>query len=515
MNQESTMMSIYYCSITFLICHFTLKLLLHRRRFRNIPPTPPGLPVIGNLHQLKKPLHHQLHCLSQRYGKIFSLWFGSRLFMVVTSLSTFQECFTTNDITFANRPRLIDGKYIGYNYTSISFTSYGDHWRNLRRIMMVEILSTHRLNNFLETRTDEMRRLARKLAHDSCNGFVKVELKSKFSEMTFNNIMRMISGKRYLGDDIDAADMEEARKFQNIVNEIPRLGGAGNAGQFLPILRWIDYDNSEKRLKSFADNVDEFLQGLIDRHRNAGHTTNTMIDHLLDLQESNPEYYADQIIKGLISVMIVAGTNTSAIALEWAMSNLLNNPEVLKKAQKEMDTHIGQGRLIEEQDVSKLPYLQNIIYETLRLHPPAPLLVPRESSDDCTVGGYNVPRGTIVLANIWAIHRDPQLWNDPASFKPERFEKEGEANKLIPFGIGRRACPGAGLAQRTVGVTLGLLIQCFDWERISEDKIDMTEGSGATLPKVIPLVAKCKARHPIINRILSRSIADDDGQTRQ
>ncbi|XP_054823992.1 cytochrome P450 81E8-like [Prosopis cineraria] len=509
------MTSIFYCSIILLASLFTVKLLLRRRRFRNIPPTPPGLPVIGNLHQLKKPLHHQLHLLSQRYGKIFSLWFGSRLFVVVTSPSAVQECFTTNDITLANRPRLINGKYIGYNYTTISFTNYGNHWRNLRRIMMVEILSTHRLSHFLEMRTDEVMRLARKLAYDSYQGFVKVELKSKFLEMTFNNIMRMISGKRYLGDDIDVIDVEEARKFQNILNELSKLGGASNAGDFLPILRWIDYGNLEKRLKSFSERVDKFLQGLVDRHRNASQTENTMVDHLLSLQESNPEYYTDQIIKGLIFVMIIAGTDTSAVTLEWAMSNLLNSPDVLKKAQKEMDTHIGQGRLMEEKDVSKLPYLQNIIYETLRLHPPVPLLVPRESSDDCTIGGYNVPRGTIVLVNIWAIHRDPELWSDPTSFKPERFEKEGEVNKLIPFGMGRRACPGAGLAQRIVGTTLGLLIQCFEWKRISEEKIDMIGGSGVTLTKVIPLEAMCNARHPIIDKVLSKSITNDDGQTKE
>ncbi|XP_028764209.1 cytochrome P450 81E8-like [Neltuma alba] len=495
------MNSFVYYSVISLTSLFTLKFLLQRWRFRNIPPTPPGLPVIGNLHQLKKPLHRQFHRLSQRYGKMFSLWFGSRLIVVVTSPSAVQECFTTNDIALANRPRLINGKYIGYNYTTISFTSYGDHWRNLRRIMMVEILSTHRLNHFLETRKDEMMRLVRKLAHDSSKGFTKVELKSKFLEMTFNIIMRMVCGKRYLGDDIDAADVEEARKFQTILKELPRLGGANNPGDFFPILRWFDYDNLEKKLKSFSGRVDEFLQGLINRRRNASNTTNTMVDHLLSLQESHPEYYTDQIIKGLILVMIMAGTETSAVTLEWAMSCLLNNPKALKKAQQEIDTYTGQERLIEEQDISKLPYLQNVISETMRLHPVVPLLVPREVSKDCTIGGYSVPRNTIVLVNAWAIHRDPQLWSDPTSFKPERFEREGEADKIIPFGMGRRACPGAGLAQRTVGVTLGWLIQCFEWERTGEEEIDMTEASGITMSKVVPLEATCKGRHPTINNV--------------
>lgn len=203
--------------------------------------------------------------------------------------------------------------------------------------------------------------------------------------------------------------------------------------------------------------------------------------------------------------MILGGTETSATTLEWAMSALLNHPEVLKKARDEIDAHIGQDRLVEESDISRLPYLQNIIHETFRLHPAFALLAPHFSSKDCTIGGYHVPQGTILLVNAWAIHRDPQLWSDPTQFKPERFEKEGEADKLIPFGLGRRACPGANLGQRTVSYTLGLLIQCFEWKRMSEEEIDMTEGKGATTPKLIPLKAMCQARSNITNKVFLKA----------
>lgn len=200
-------------------------------------------------------------------------------------------------------------------------------------------------------------------------------------------------------------------------------------------------------------------------------------------------------------VMLLAGTDTSAITLEWAMSNLLNNQEVLKKAKHELDTYIGQDhRLVDEADISQLPYLQNIVYETLRLHPAAPLLLPHVSSEDCTIGEYNIPRNTIVLVNAWAINTDPKLWSDPTCFKPERFEKEGETNKLMTFGLGRRACPGTNLGQRTVGLTLALLIQCFEWKRTSEKEIDMTEAKGATVPKKVSLEAMCKMRQPLGNK---------------
>jgi cytochrome P450 len=137
--------------------------------------------------------------------------------------------------------------------------------------------------------------------------------------------------------------------------------------------------------------------------------------------------------------MLLAGTDTSAVTIEWVMSELLNHPEVLNKAKEELDTQVGKNKLIDEQDLSKLPYLQNIISETLRLHPPAPLLLPHYSSDDFSLGEFNVPKDTIILTNVWAIHRDPTLWEDALSFKPERFEKEGEVNKLMAFGLGRRA----------------------------------------------------------------------------
>jgi len=156
--------------------------------------------------------------------------------------------------------------------------------------------------------------------------------------------------------------------------------------------------------------------------------------------------------------------------------------------------------------VSKLRYLQSIISETLRLYPAAPLLIPHMSSKDCTVGGYDVPPNTMILVNAWAIHRDPEVWDDASSFKPERFEcGEADGHKLMPFGLGRRACPGAGLAQRMVGLALGSLIQCFEWERVEEEEVDMAEGDGITMPKVVALEAMCKAR-PIMNNFLSESI---------
>ncbi|XP_061341406.1 isoflavone 3'-hydroxylase-like [Gastrolobium bilobum] len=485
-------------SLAFII---TFQLLIQRRRFKNLPPFPPTLPIIGNLHHIKPPLHRSLHKLSQKCGHIFSLWFGSRIVVVISSPNLVQECFTKYDTVLANRPHFLTGKYLLYNNTTLGASSYGDHWRNLRRITATDVLSTPRLNSFFEIRRVETMRVMQKLAQDTCKGFAKVQLRHRLTELTFNNMMRMISGKRYYGEDIDVTDAKEAKQFREIISEMLSLLGANNKGDFLPFLRWFDFDGLEKRLKLISKRADAFLEGLLQEHRSGKHDANTMIEHLLTLQISQPEYYSDYIIKGLIQGMLLAGTDTTAVTIEWAISALLNHPEILKKAKDELDSYIGQDRLVDESDIPNLPYLKNIIYETLRLYPPGPLLLPHFSSDECNIGGFTIPRETIVLINAWTIHRDPEIWSDATCFKPERFEKEGEANKLIAFGLGRRACPGLGLANRTMGLTLGLLIQCFEWKRPTDEEIDMRETKGVAMPMLIPLEAMCKPR-PISKKFM-------------
>ncbi|KAF5958801.1 hypothetical protein HYC85_006026 [Camellia sinensis] len=496
---EAAFLTYASLSVLTLIIAFKFFSQLRSQRRRNLPPSPPALPVIGHLHLLKPPLHRTFHRISQNLGSVFSLRFGSRLVVVVSSPSAVEECFTKNDVVLANRPPLLSGKYIGYNYTSVVASPYGDHWRNLRRLMSLEIFSTTRLNAFLSVRKDEIKILLRNLYRNSSTDFAKVELKSKLSELSFNIIMRMIAGKRYYGEELE--NYEEAKQFRDLVSETFEYGGASNPNDFLPVLRWIDYGNFEKNLGRIHKRMDALLQGLIDEHK-SDKSRNSMIDHLLSLQESQPEYYTDAIIRGLILVMILAGTDTSAVTMEWAISLLVNHPEVLKKARAELDIQVGQECLIDEHDLSKLNYLQAIISETFRLFPAAPLLVPHMASNDCTIGGFDVPRDTILLVNAWAIHRNPQVWNDPTSFKPERFEGgEAEGHKLMPFGMGRRSCPGAGLAQRVVGLSLASLIQCFEWERVSEKAVDLTEGKGLTMPKLEPLEVMCKARD-IMNKVL-------------
>ncbi|XP_018717925.2 cytochrome P450 81E8 [Eucalyptus grandis] len=450
---DATLYAIIVSLLSLIILHSFL-----RRKPKNLPPGPPSLPIIGHLHLLKFPLHRTLYNLSNEHGPIMSLWFGVRHIMVVSSLPLAEECFTKNDIVLANRPK------------------------------------------------DEAERLMLRLARNGFRDFHRVELKTLFTELTFNVIMRMISGKRYYGEDV-SVDKAEASEFREIIKQIVENGGTSYEGDFLPILDWIDYKGFKKMIVRLGKRADAFLQNLVDEHRRRKgdpEFADSMISHLLRLQEAQPENYSDLMIKALVLVMLGAGTDTTSVMLEWVMTNLLNNPDKLKKAQDEIDSIIGHDRLMEEPDVSKLSYLQCIIFETFRLSTTVPLLVPHESSAECTIGEYTVPRGTIVLVNAWAIHRDPELWEDPKTFEPERFEGgNGEEHQklVLPFGLGRRACPGAPLAQRVMGLTLGLLLQCFDWKRVSKEEIDMTEGNGLTMPKVVPLELMCKVRPPMENLI--------------
>ncbi|KAJ9670580.1 hypothetical protein PVL29_026863 [Vitis rotundifolia] len=324
-------------SLSLLFLLFAFSVFLQRRRTHpRLPPSPPAIPILGHLHLLlKQPIHRHQQTLSQKYGPIFSLRFGSRLLVIISSPSTVEECFTKNDIVFANRPCFLFGKYIDYNYTTIASAQYGEHWRNLRRLSTLEIFSTNRLNMFLGIRRDEIKLLLRQLSRNSREHFVRVGLRPMFIELTCNIVMRMVAGKRYYGE---AVDFEEAKHFREELVKINRM-------------------------------KEVIFQGLIGEHRSPTGLVNknTMIDHLLSMQKSEPEYYTDEIIKGVALDLILAGTETTATAL------LLDHPDVLKKARVELDALVGKDRLMEESDFPKLQYLQNIISETLRLFPAAPL----------------------------------------------------------------------------------------------------------------------------------------------
>ncbi|KAL1190457.1 Cytochrome P450 81Q32 [Cardamine amara subsp. amara] len=494
--------------LTILITILVTKIvLLLAKPNKNLPPSPRVcFPIIGHLHLLRQPLlHRTLRHLSHSLGPVFSLRLGSRFAVIVSSPALAEECFLTkNDVILANRPHIIMGKYVGYEYTSMGTAPYGYHWRNLRRIAAFELFSTNRLNGSAEIRQDEVKSLLKKLHSLSVERPAKVELRPLLTGLTLNMITRLMTGNRFFEED-EAGKVEISLEFRELMAEILKLSAANNPADFLPALRWFDYKGFVKRAKTIGKKMDSLLQEFLDEHRankERSEFNNTMIAHLLDSQAKEPQYYNDQTLKGLILMMVVGATDTSALTVEWAMSNLLNHPQILETTRQTIDTKmksLSTRRLLKEEDLVNMNYLNNVVSETLRLYPVAPLLIPHSPSSDCVIGGFDVPRDTIVLVNVWAIHRDPNVWDDPTSFRPGRFEGRdqfGHNNngKMMPFGLGRRVCPGLSLANRVVGLLLGSLVQCFEWESGSGGPVDMTEGSGLSMPKAVPLVVTCRPR---------------------
>lgn len=288
-----------FCTILIILV-FILRSFWIKRERRNYPPSPPSLPVIGHLHLLKEPMTQTLQSLSAKYGGVLSLKFGVRRVLVVTSPAAVEECFGANDVVFANRPSTLSTKHFSYNNTTISIAPYGDHWRNLRRLAALEIFSPARIAAFAATRSAEVVLLMRGLLSGG-GAAARVDLKSKFIELSFNVLSMTIAGKRYYGENV--GDAEEARRVRFIMREMLEHSGNTNLGDLLPFLQWFDFGGLEKRFTDLMEKLDKFMQELVDeRRRETTSFQNTMIDHLLSLQEKEPEYYTDELIKGIILV---------------------------------------------------------------------------------------------------------------------------------------------------------------------------------------------------------------------
>ncbi|XP_078177269.1 cytochrome P450 81Q32-like [Carex rostrata] len=492
-----------FLTVAFLFVIKTLLSIINKNSKRKLPPSPPALPVLGHLHLLKPPLHQALVGISNRYGPATLLRFGSRPALIISSHTLAEQCFTTHDVAFANRPQLPSVMLPNL----IGMANYGSYWRNVRQIAAVELLSNQRLQATSGIRAREVRDMARQLFQsynqtERSGGFGKLQLKNFLFELMMNVTMMMIAGRRFCGDNVE--NLEEMKRYKEAVEGWFDLSGGANIEDFVPIFRMLDLKGVLKRMRVVTDVNEMMAQKLIDEHKHEGaENRETMIARMLELQKDDPEKYSNSVIRNVCISLLLGGSETSTTTLAWAMANLLNSPYILKKAVSEIDAHVGNERLIEESDMTNLPYLQHILNETLRIYPIGPLLLPHESSKEVTIGDYEIPPGTMILVNVYQIQRSPEIWDEPTKFKPERFEKGNADEKwMIPFGMGRRRCPGEALAMRKMFLVLGTLIQCFDWERVGDKLVDMTEGAGLTLPMAVPLEALYRPRKAMI-KVLS------------
>ncbi|KAL9809940.1 putative cytochrome P450 [Arabidopsis thaliana] len=471
-----------------------------------LPPSPTPLPIIGHLHLINKyPLPQALHHLSSNYGPVLFLKFGCREVLILSSPDSIEECFTNHDITLANRPKTITSDHFSYGYKNFGFAPYGDLWRTLRRLSTLEVFSSVSLQKNSSIRTEEVSNLCSSLFRFSGGNSCKVDLRYRFTLLTAHVMLRLVSGNR----GVDESDSESETKFlDEFKSRFFSSLSSMNVCDYFPVLRWIGYKGLENRVIEIQRMRDEYLQRLIDDIRmKKFDSTGSVVEKFLKLQESEPEFYSDDVIKGIVVLMFNAGSDTSPVTMEWAMSLLLNHPDKLDKVREEIKSNVKHKGIIQDSDLSSLPYLRCVIYETLRLHPAAPILPPHCSSKRFNLGNYEIPENTVLLVNAWAVHRDGELWEEADVFKPERFEGfvgDRDGFKFLPFGVGRRACPAAGLAMRVVSLAVGALVQCFEWEKVEKEDIDMRPAFSVAMDRAEPLIAllkPCPEMVPIVSQL--------------
>ncbi|KAK8445864.1 hypothetical protein SEVIR_9G399900v4 [Setaria viridis] len=487
-----------------------------RSRKYNLPPGPRPWPVIGNLNLIGSLPHRSIHELSARHGPLMSLRFGSVPVVVGASVDAARFILKTHDVAFIDRPKMASGRYTAYNFSDIVWSPYGAYWRQARKLWQTKLFSARQLRSQEHVRLEEVRDLLRGL-HGLAEGRVAVALKEHLLMLNLNVISRMALGRKYVGEGTAGSPVSPA-EFRWMVDELFVLNGVFSIGDFIPWLNCLDLQGYIARMKRLGKMFDRFLEHVVDEHNERrrregeGFVAKDMMDLLLELSDDpSLEVPIERDgVKGFALDLIAGGTDTSAVATEWAMSELLRNPEVMAKATEELDSVVGHGRLlVTEEDIPKLPYLEAVVKETFRLHPVTPLLAPRLSREDASStgggGGYDIPAGTLVFVNIWTIGRDPAVWGRAAEeFRPERFvgssvDVKGQDLELLPFGSGRRMCPGYTLGLKMVQLTLANLLHAFAWrlpDGVAAEELSMEEKFGLAVPRKVPLEAVAEPRLP-------------------
>ncbi|XP_058108613.1 trimethyltridecatetraene synthase-like [Magnolia sinica] len=477
----------------------------HRRNL-NLPPGPKGWPIIGNLNLIGSLPHRSIHDLSQKYGPLMQLQFGSFPVIVGSSVEMAKKILKTQDLNFVGRPKFAAGKYTTYNYSDITWSPYGAYWRQARKMCIMELFSARRLDSYEYIRVEETRALLHNLFTASGKA---ITLKDYLSTVSLNVISRMVLGKKYTEESASETPIVTPEEFKKMLDELFLLSGVLNIGDSIPWLGFLDLQGYVKRMKALSKKLDRFLEHVINEHneRRDGvkdYVAKDMVDVLLQLADDpDLEVKLDRNgVKAFTQDLIAGGTESSAVTVEWAISELLKRPQYFEKATEELDQVIGKDRWVEEKDIPNLPYIEAIMKETMRMHPVAPMLVPRQCREDCTLNGYDIPAGTRVLVNVWTIGRDPTIWDTPNEFQPERFiglaiDVKGHDFELLPFGSGRRMCPGYSLGLKVIQLTLANLLHGFQWKlpgKMMPEELNMDEIFGLSTPKKDPLVVMAEPR---------------------
>ncbi|XP_057417028.1 cytochrome P450 CYP736A12-like [Lotus japonicus] len=490
--------------LVFMFIHIIFRLLLQPKKQRNIdgkkPPGPSSLPIIGNLHMIGTLPHRTLQSLSQKHGPIMSLKLGKLPTIVVSSSETAELFLKTHDLVFASRPKVPVSKILFYGNKGLAFCEYGSYWRSVKKVCVLQLLTTSKIELFAPIRKEELGVVVKSLEEAAAVGEV-VNLSKVLENLAEDIVYKMILG----------CSKNDEHDLKRLIHEALTLLGTFDLADFVPWIGPFDLQGLTRRCKKTSKALDVVLEKIITEHEQTAnkegkthHHHKDFVDILLSmmnqpLNSQNHVIIMDRThIKAILLDMIIASIETSATVIEWALSELLSHPRVMKILQDEIDNEVGISRMVEENDLVKLSYLDNVVDETLRLHPVAPLLIPRECRESITINGYYIEKNSRVIVNVWAIGRDPNVWSENVeTFYPERFVNkkmnyQGKEFHSVPFGSGRRGCPGAQLGLVTVKLVLAQLVHCFNWDlpsNISPANLNMQEKFGLTITRVQQLQA--------------------------
>ncbi|KAJ7007549.1 cytochrome P450 76T24 [Populus alba] len=456
-----------------------------------LPPGPRQLPIIGNILALGDKPHRTLAKLSQTYGPLMTLKLGRITTIVISSPNIAKEAFQKHDQALSSRT--VADALRGHHENSILWLPASTHWRFLRKLTATQMFTPQRLDASQALRGKKVQEMLEHV-HEKCNNGHAVDIRRS----VFTTSLNLISNT-FFSLDIANYNSDLSQEFSDLVVGVTEQIGKPNIADYFPILRLVDPQGVRRKTNNYLKRLAQIFDGIINERTRpsssvASKASHDILDALLILAKENNTELSSTDIQVLLIDFFIGGTDTTSSTVEWAMTELLLNPDKMVKAKNELQQVEGP---VQESDISRFPYLQAIVKETFRLHPPVPLLLPRKAVSEVEMQGFTVPKNAQILINIWAIGRDPAIWPDPNSFRPERFlecqaDVKGRDFELIPFGAGRRICPGLPLGHKMVHFTLASLIHSFDW-KIADDQtpedIDMSETFGLTLHKSEPLRA--------------------------
>ncbi|GMN62290.1 hypothetical protein TIFTF001_031380 [Ficus carica] len=476
----------------FLFVFMVLNILIKRAKTvtsaSKLPPGPWKLPLLGNIHQLLGSLpHHAFRDMAKKHGPLMYMKIGQVPTIVVSSPEFAKEVMRTHDAIFASRPRNLTSEILLYDSTDIVFAPYGEYWRQLRKICMQELLSTSRVESFRPIREEEMFSLVESIASTAGS---TINLTERIKNSTYSITSKAAFGKK----------SEDHEEFISTVEEaIEESGGFDLVNSFPSFSFLAAITRARTKLESIKRRAERIMEKIIKEHENKksaaknteSQTDEDLVDVLLKFHNNGEHGFSltTDNIKAVIWDIFSAGSETSATAVDWAMTEMIKNPRVMKKVQNEIREVFRRKGSVDETSISEMKYLKLVVKETLRLHPSAPLLLPRECREKCEINGYEIPKKTRVVVNAWAIGRDPRFWTEPESFIPERFlnspkDYKGTNFEYIPFGAGRRICPGMSFGLVNVELPLAMLLYHFDWklpDGVKQEDLNMTESFSVTV----------------------------------